>query len=199
MANARRGRPQARSPGKPSVLDRLRAEEAAIVLARLLSAHRALRSDAKQIARSLLGEVSFDVVADAVEQAVSGVDLETFAGRAGRHFRGYTSPAEAAWQLLEEAVAPFFKDMKRRIELGHESEALEICTGLVLGLYRLRDEDGVDVLQCASEFCVEAATRAVETWRRSRRPKGAPRRSRSLPGDFVDGFIPDWADGVGQL
>ena len=166
------------------------------MLTRLLSAHRELRSDAEKIARSLLGEVSFDVVADDVEQAVSGVDLEAFAGRAGRHFGGYTSPTEAAWQLLEEAVAPFFKDMKRRIELGLESEALEIFKGLVLGLYRLRDEDGGDVLQCAPEFCLDTAARAVEIWRRSRRPKGAPRRSRELPGDFVDGFIPDWADFV---
>jgi len=181
---------------KPSVLDRLRAEEAGVVLTRLLSAHRELRSDAEQIARSLLGGVSFDVVADEVEQAVSGVDLEAFAGRAGRHIGGYTSPTEAAWELLEEVVAPFFQDMKRRVELGLESEALEICKGLVLGMYRCRDEDDGDVLQWASDFCLDTAARAVETLRRSRRPKGTPRRSRALPGDFVDEFISDWADRV---
>ena len=166
------------------------------MLKRLLRAHRALRSDAERIARSLLGDVSFDAVADEVEQAVRGVNLDDFAGRAGRHSWGYTSPTEAAWELLEEAVAPFFEDMKRRIELALESEALEICKGLVLGLYRVRDEDGGDVLQWAQDFAAETAARAVETWRRRRRPKGVHRTSRALPSDFVERFIPDWADFV---
>jgi hypothetical protein len=41
-----------------------------------------------------------------VEQAVRGLDLDDLGSRAGNHSGGYTSPAEAAWELIEETVEP---------------------------------------------------------------------------------------------
>lgn len=128
------------------MLDRLNPREAATVLRRLLAAHPDLVAEAEQIAISLLGEVSFESVAGEVEYAVSSLDLDDLNSRAGSHAWGYTEPSEAAWELLEEAVAPFLEDMQRQIELGLETEALEICKGVVLGLYRLRKDTKGDGL-----------------------------------------------------
>ena len=112
-----------------------------------------------------LREVAFEWVADEVEEAVRHLGLDELGSRAGRHSWGYTEPSEAAWELLEERVSPFIEDMKRQLELGLDAEALEMCKGVVLGLYRVHNEQGDDVLQWAPNFPAETAAHAVATWR----------------------------------
>ena len=186
-----------RSRKKASVLDRLRPEEAQTILRRLLAAHRELRSEARQIAKSLLSEVEFEWVADEVEEAVHDVGLDELGSRAGKHSWGYTEPGEAAWELLQERVSGFIEDMKRQFELGLDAEALEMCKGVLLGLYRVRNEQGDDVLQWAPEFPAETAAQAVATWRDGGDKKTAGRgrrKQRVFPPDFVKQFVPDWQD-----
>ena len=131
MARAKNPRGDAkRSRKKAPVLDRLKPGEAETVLRRLLAAHPDLGDEAEQIARSVLGEVSFESVAEEVEHAVRSLDLDDLNNRAGSHARGYTESSEAAWELLGEAVDPFLDDMQRQVELGLEAEALEICFDL---------------------------------------------------------------------
>src|SRR5207248_8837141 len=77
------------------------------------------------------------------------------------HGGGYTSPTEATWLLLQEAVEPFVSDMKRQMDLGLEAEAREVCKGVLLGLYRIRDSRGDEFLGWAEDFPAEAAADAV--------------------------------------
>lgn len=185
-----------RSRKKASVLDRLRPEEAQAVLWRLLAAHRELRSEARQIAKSLLSEVAFEWVADEVEETARDLGLDELGGRAGKHSWGYTEPGEAAWELLEERVSPFIEDMKRQSELGLDAGALEMCKGVVLGLYRVRNEQGDDVLQWAPDFPAETAAHAVAAWRGGDKKTAARghRKQRVFPPDFVKEFVPEWED-----
>jgi hypothetical protein len=183
---------------KGSVLERLKAEEAQEVLRRLLAAQPDLGAGAEKIARSLLGKVAFEDVAAEVEDAVRAPDVEDLNGRAGRHEWGYVEPTEAAWEILEETVEPFLDDMKRQIELGLEAEALEICKGVVLALYRVEKGKGGELVEWAPDFPAEAAADAVEAWaigsggrKRSGRKRGAKER-RAFPQDFVGQHVPDW-------
>lgn len=195
VGRAKRSKGNAR---KGSVLDRLKPEEAATVLRRLLAAHPDLSREAERISRSLLHEVTFEAVADEVEDAVRALDLEDLHGRAGRHEWGYVEPTEAAWEILEEAVEPFLDDMRRQIGLGLEAEALEICKGVVLGLYRVEHGKGCQLVEWAPDFPAEAAGGAVETWRtggegRTKHPRTRGRRKcPPFPQDFVDRFVPEW-------
>ena len=189
---------------KGSVLDRLKAAEAHDVLRRLITAHPNLGAEAETIARSLLAEVTFEAVADDVEDGVRAMDLEDLNGRAGRHEWGYVGPDEAAWEILEETVEPFLDDIKRQIELGLEAEALEICKGLVLGLYRVEHEERGEVAEWAPDFPAEAAGGAIETWQRemqtTKAARAGARRSRpTFPQEFVDRFIPEWRDMIAQI
>lgn len=70
---------------------------------------------------------------------------------------------EAAWELLEEALQPFIDEMTRYVELTMEKQALEMCQGILLGLYRLRDAEDHEVLQWAADFPFEAASRVAKT------------------------------------
>ena len=179
---------------KASILNHLEDREAHAVFRRLLAAHRELQPETRQIARLLLGEVSFKSVAKDVEQAVRGLDLDDLGSRAGNHKWGYTSPTEAAWELLEQTVEPFNEDLKRRIGLGHDEDALEVCKGIVLGLYRVRDGESDDFLQWVSDGPAKIASRAVGTWcagGNRKRPK-AQRKRREFSPDFVTSFVPEW-------
>jgi len=198
MTRARAVRGQTARPRKvASVLDRLKPEEAATVLQRLLAAHPALRAEAGQIANALLGEVSFEDVAWEIETAARALDLDALNSRAGSHRWGYEDPTEAAWELLEEIVEPFLEDMKRQAELRSAAKALEICKGVVLGLYRVRHEpNGSTVLGWATDFAVQTAMSALEMWstggggtwkvRRQRRERPA------FPQAFVAEYVPEW-------
>jgi hypothetical protein len=177
------------------LLERLKPGEAAAVLRRLLEVHPHLSSEAEEITRSLLHEQKYEDVAAEIEDEIRALDYEDLNARAGGHEWGYVEPSEAAWEILEETMEPFLEDMKRHLELGLEAEALEICQGMVLGLYQLSQREGGDVLGWAPDFPAEAAANALQVWsagaddpkrRGLRREKRPP-----LPPDFLS-MVPKW-------
>ena len=200
MAMRKTSSGRARSPQNPkkktSLLDGLEPGEAAHVLKRLLAIHPELVAEAEEISRSTLGGVSFESIADAVEDSIRQLDIDDLNGRAGSHSWGYVEPVEAASELLEEAVEPFLEDMKRHLHLGLAAEALEICKGIVLGLYRCRDGSENEFLGWAEDFPAEAAGSAVDDWIAA----GKPGPSGKLHGkdcvlllrEFVDEHVPEW-------
>lgn len=127
-----------------------------------------------------------------MEDAIRSLHLDDLAGRAGRHSWGYTEPSEAAWELLEEAVNPFLEDMKRRAELGLEAETLEVCKGILLGLYSARDEKADTVVGWAPDFLEETAAGAALAWCTGRDKKGTERRERArLLSEFAKETTPE--------
>ena len=77
-----------------------------------------------------------------MDDAIRSLDLDDLESRAGRHSWGYTEPSEAAGELLQEVVDPFLEDLKRRMDLGLVAEAMEVCKGILLGLYSGRSSSG---------------------------------------------------------
>jgi hypothetical protein len=188
----KRSKPQS-NRGKGSrgnVLGRLSSAEAASVLHHLLQRHPELQPEAENAATDILSQVSFLTVADDVESAVLQFDYDDLNSRAGRHSWGYVEPSEAAGELLEEAVEPFMEDMKRYLELGLEEQALELCQGILLGLYRVRDGEKNDILGWAPDFPGEAAENAFKAW--SHAVAAGESGSRRLPRSFVAEHIPEW-------
>lgn len=188
----------AKSERGHDVIDSLKPEESVQVLRRLLSLHPDLRAEAEQITGALLGTVSFEDTADAVEDAVTQFGLDDLNERAGAHSWGYTEPTEAAWELLDEAMEPFMEDMKRYLDLGLEKEALEVCKGIVLGLYQIRDRTADEFLGWAPDFPAEAATNALQCWLcgGGRKPadKSATTKRRVFPRDFIGVHVPEWRE-----
>lgn len=181
------GRGEGRSEG---ILERLSGVEAASILNRLLDRHPELRSEAETLAAEALSDISLWAVAEEVEWAVLQFDYDDLNGRAGRHSWGYVEPAEAAWELLEEAVQPFIDDMRRLLELGLEEQARELCQGILLGLYRVRDNSDNDILNWAPDFPPEEAGDALDVWANFGRT--GRKAGRRLPPEFVAEHIPEW-------
>ena len=168
---------------KYDCLDLLTGDEAQIVLKDLLSSRPDLISDARRAADALLARVSFVNVAADVFGALQALDLDDL--DAGPRPDGYVEPSEAAWNVIERVVTPYFHDLERRGKLRHEAEALEICKGIVLGLYRA-EHRGFELLEYAEDSLSELAGQALEIWRRRRRDCTFPRH-------FVEKYTPNWA------
>ena len=190
MAKKRKARePSAEKTTNGVSLERLSAAEAASVLKCLLARHPELRPEAEMLAREVLTDVSVMAVADDVGAAVLQFDYDDLNARAGRHSWGYVEPVEAAWELLEEAVEPFVDDMKRYLEIGLEEQAKLFCQGILLGLYRVRDGAGNDILNWAPDFAAEEAGFVLDVWSKSGQTEQG---GRQLSRDFVDEHIPEW-------
>ncbi len=184
----------ARGGGARPLLERLKPGEAAAVLRRLLEAHPDLSSEADEIARLLLHQVTYEDVARQIEDEIRALDYDDLDGRAGRHKWGYVEPAQAACEILEKAMQPYLDDMKRHLELGLGAEALEILKGMMLGCYRLSERKWGEVLEWAPDFPGEAAGNALEVYLGADHPKSREggRRSRPpLPPDFLS-MVPKW-------
>jgi hypothetical protein len=184
----------ARGGGARPLLERLKPDEAARVRRRLLEAHPDLSSEAEEMARLLLHQVTYEDVARQIEDEIRALDYDDLDARAGRHEWGYVEPAEAACEILEEAMQPYLDDMKRHLELGLEAEALEILKGMMLGCYRLSERKGGEVLEWAPDFPGEAAGNALEVYLGADEPKirKSDRKERlALPPDFLS-LVPKW-------
>src|SRR4030095_10937146 len=88
-----------------------------------------LRGDAEEIARALIGEVSFETIADDLAWELESRVIEDLEIRSARRGFGGGTFADAAWALLQEALDPLLDDMRRRLDLGLEDEALDTCRG----------------------------------------------------------------------
>jgi hypothetical protein len=178
---------------KGEVLARLSPHEGAGVLRTILERHPELAAEAEEIAKATVTDVDAEAVAEDVEQAVLDLDLSELNSRAGRQEWGYVEPAEAAWEILAEAIDPFLDDMKRHIELGFEAAALATCSGIVLGLYRCRDKNS-QLLGWAEDFPADAAGDAITMVASESRAKH--RRAWLLP-DTVVAQVPEWVEWIG--
>ena len=147
---------------KRSVLDTLSAAEKATVLDEVLASRPDLRETAEAYAVQLMTDANRSVVADDVEGALQGLDIEELNTRAGhRPGRGYVHPAEAADEILDEALQPFLDDLQRRADLGIESAAVELAAGIMLGLYNCRHGDSETLLEYSPDYAAERASGVV--------------------------------------
>jgi hypothetical protein len=194
MAPKRKNKGAAGSSRAAAALDGLAPEESRRVLRRLLEVHPELGPEAEKLAMSILSQVDADVIAREVELAITALGVEALGRRAGRHgFDRYVHPTEAAHRLLDEAVEPFLADMQRCLETGLEAEALEVCKGVLLGLYCVREIKNDGCLGWAPDFPIEAAMNALEAWK-----KGAPAKAR-FPMDFVDDQLTEWSSRISRV
>jgi hypothetical protein len=125
------------------VLGSLNAAERAAVLDALLHEDPQLLGRAEQLAAQNLETVDSEEIAEEVVWALQGIPPEEVGNRSGRQpGRGYVEPDQVVWDLLEETVQPYLRDITRRAGLGMSDAALKIGLGVLAGLYECRRDPG---------------------------------------------------------
>ncbi len=169
---------------EPSLIISLTDAEAASVLNQLLVRRPALREEAESIARGLLAEVDAEALAEELVTEITQVSLDDLNARAGRHSWGYVDPVEAAWELLDQRVAPYRDELLRLQELGFEEQALATLEGILMGLQAVGGRRGGHyVLETAPDFEDETAIDVVEKWVQG---GGGRKKRNTLPKGLLD-------------
>lgn len=133
-------------------------------------------------------ETDVGTVAEEVASELRSLSSDELEGRAGRHRWGYVEPTEAAWELLEETVGAFDREVERLIKLGMIGPALDTALGVIGGLYRCRGcED--------AEHCSPGRP----TSRLSMRAgvaDGLAKAGIKPPEELIADLAPDWAEAL---
>jgi hypothetical protein len=101
---------------------------------------------------------------------------------------------ESACRVVEDAVEPFVQDHVRRIHLRRDAEALALCQGVLLGLYRVHEAQGSEFLDgFAPDSLGGIASWVAQTWRRTG-GRQSPRRAsdRAAMRAFASTSLPEW-------
>jgi len=171
------------------VIKKLTPEQALEVLLRLRDKGDAIREAVVAEARNVLSEIDLDKIADDVFFVLDSIDVQDCWDRAGGSRDGYTSPEEAAVELIEEELRPFFDQARRYHELGMTEEEATYCRGVILGIYRFEHESKSEFLEWAIDIPIEFAGALQTEWRE----RGQDSISAVAMDEFIRDRCPNWA------
>ncbi len=114
------------------VISKLTPEQALEILARLSRKEGEIRQAVVTEAMNVLTQIDVDETADEVFAALDSLDIQDCWDRSGSSRDGYTSPDEAAVEIIEEELQPFFDQVKRYHELRMAEQEAAYCMGVIL-------------------------------------------------------------------
>ena len=100
------------------VIEKLTPQQALEILKRLSQNEGKIGEAVRAEARTLLQAVDLDETADEVFFVLDSIDVEDCWDRSGSSRYGYTEPSEAAVELVEEELQPFYDQAARYCELN---------------------------------------------------------------------------------
>jgi hypothetical protein len=181
-----------RTTKQNDVIDKLTPQQALEILKRLSQNEGKIREAVHAEARTLLQAVDLDETADEVFFALESIDVEDCWDRSGSSRYGYTEPSEAAVELVEEELQPFYDQAARFHELKMAEQEMTYCMGVILGIYRYEHESKSQFREWAEDIPIECAGYLLTIWR-ERNPK-------AVDAEAVEKFIrqrcPKWAENL---
>ena len=172
------------------VIKKLTAEQAFEVVKRLSEKGGEIRKAVLAEAKNLLMAVDVDETADEVFCVLDSIDVQDCWDRSGKSRYGYTEPSEAAVELVEEELQPFYDQAKRYRELGMAEQETTYCMGVILGIYRYEHESKSEFRKWCEDVPIECAGFLLDIWRE--------RNQGTAPAQAMDKFIrnrcPKWAE-----
>ena len=172
-----------------NVIKKLTPEQALEVVMRLSDKGGAIRDAVLAEARHVLSKIDLDETADDVFYVLASIDVQDCWDRAGSSRDGYTSPDEAAVELIEEALQPFFDQVGRYHELGMSKEEAAYCRGVILGIYRYQHESKSEFREWSVDIPIECAGDLLTQWRE----RGQDSASTTAMDEFIRDRCPNWA------
>ena len=170
------------------VIKKLTAEQALEVLTRLSAKGGKIREAVLTQARNVLSDIDLDATADEVFFLLDSIDVQDCWDRSGSSRNGYTSPDEAAVEIIEETLQPFSGQVERYCELGMHEQEMTYCRAVILGLYRYAHESESEFKAWSVDIAVECAGDLLHEWRERCRTVSSGAMS-----EFIQQRCPKWA------
>jgi hypothetical protein len=168
---------------------KLTPEQALIIVERLIQKGGKIREAVVAETIGFLTEIDLDGTADEVFAALDSIDVQDCWDRSGRSRDGYTSPDEAAAQIIDEELAPFLDQVERYNELGMFEQEAACCAGVILGIYRYERESKSEFRAWSADVSSECAGFLLDNWQKRSREEARI----SAMHKFVRERCPEWA------
>ncbi len=171
------------------VISQLTPEQALKIVERLGRKGGKLREAVLAETMNVLTEIDLDETADEVVTILESIDVQDCWDRSGNSRDGYTSPDEAATEIIEEELRPFFDQVGRYHKMGLPEQEAAYCMGVILGIYRYERESKSEFKQWSEDIPAEYGGFLLDKWR-ERNPDGA--RINAMH-EFIRARCPEWA------
>jgi hypothetical protein len=171
------------------VIGKLTAEQALEIVERLCRKSGSVRDAIVAEAMNLLTEFSLEEVAEEVFDALDLIDVQDCFDQAGSSRDGSASADEAAVDIIEQELQPFFDQVERYHELAMGEQEATYCMAVIFGIYRFAHESQSEFKQLADHAPAEFADNLLEDWR-ARKP---PQATIDAMEAFLRERCPKWA------
>jgi hypothetical protein len=171
-----------------ALIGKLTPEQARRVLARLFRKRRDLRTAIQTEMQHVLAEIDRDKTANQVFVVLDSIEMDEERGRSEGPREGRPSAEDAATDVIEEALQPFFDQVERYHELGMLDEESTYCRAVILGAYRYAQDAGSELAGWPVDLVTECASLLLGQWRQR---NGDPRVKAMQ--DFIRRHCPAWA------
>ena len=171
------------------IIGRLTAEQALRIVQQLSRGGGAIGEAVRAEAMNVLTGVDWDETAEEVFCALDALDVEDCWDRSGASRDGYTSPDEAAAEMIEAELQPFCDQLERYQELDLIEQESAYCMGVILGLYRFARESESEFRDWSTDIPAECARDLLDQWLAQNREA---RRIDAMR-DFIREYCPEWA------
>ena len=172
-----------------TIIDHLSPGDALAILKILACEDDRLAIRIAELATSYLSDVDAEDVADTLYVELDALKVEEVWDRSGKTRHGYIETQEAASEMIEQAMEPFWQEMQKYAQMGLHAQAKQVCTGLLLGLYRFEHESTNEFKDWAAGEPAEFARKVIERWKDGSPSPADVREVRQSVNDQLNGWI----------
>lgn len=150
---------------KINILKEINGREALLILNDLVREDPLLKRRIESLALKYLEQVELREVIDEVYSTLECLEVEELWNSSGSTQYGYIQPGERAYEMVEEALEPYLKEMKRFQRLSMFEEAKIQCLGILGGIYSYHMESDNEFKGWAPDVLEEQFLTILEKWR----------------------------------
>ncbi len=170
-------------------ISNLTGEQALQILRRLADKGGSLAETVRDEAKDILAVVDIDETAEEVFFYLDCIDVHDCWDKSGPSRHGYTSPDDAAAELIEEELQPFLDQPDRYHDLGMAEQERDYCMGIVLGAYKYEHESKSEFKSWCTDIPLEYVSDLLDRWRaRKHNPSASVEMN-----EFIRRRCPEWA------
>ena len=171
------------------VISKLTAEQALKVVERLARKGGEIQDAVATEVMNILAEIELDAIAEDVFVVLDSINVQDCWNRSGRSRDGYTSPDEAADEIIAEELQPFFEQIERYHQLGMPDQEATYCMGVLFGIYRYARESKSEFREWSVDIPGEFAGLLLDKWQKRHK---ATANVNALH-NFIRERCPQWA------
>jgi len=172
-----------------SIIDHLSPNDALAILRILVHEDDRLGARIAEVATSYLSNVDPEEIALDLYAELDALNVEEVWDRAGASRHGYIEPQEVASEMIEQVIEPFWQEMHKYARMGFHAQAKQVCTGLLLGLYRFEHESTNEFKDWAVDESAEFAREVIRRWRGGTPSRADVREVRHIIDEQLKGWV----------